>query len=394
MKLTEQLMYNAITLLHINKKGWEMEADLNKVLSADNVTVKKLLETNVADFIKTNANEVLWTTQVGFGKEFVEETILATELIERLKVGWSLLAEATIKLMEGKSIDIPVRGKRVRMSLTVENLDSPTGWSVNTTQVKKPGTASITLTAKEMKITIYYSDTWLEDSVIAVAEYVLSAIADAYDTSIHEVLLNWDVDTGANTNINIIDWNTSALPDWDKTDLLLADWARKIAIANSWTVSAGWNLAIENIRSARAKMGAKGIDPTKLRMVPDLATYTEMMNLTEVETIEKFGDSATIKNWVLEAIDWIKIINREEMLRATATWEISATPANNVLWQIAIIHTPSINVWVRRGLTTELSRYAEDGTTGITGSARIAVTFDNTQNNILATLPCALIVNI
>ena len=87
MKLTEQLMYNAITLLHINKKGGEMEADLNKVLAADNVTVKKLLETNVVDFIKTNANEVLGTTQVGFGKEFVEETILATELIERLKIG-------------------------------------------------------------------------------------------------------------------------------------------------------------------------------------------------------------------------------------------------------------------------------------------------------------------
>jgi hypothetical protein len=55
---------------------------------------------------------------------------------------------------------------------------------------------------------------------------------------------------------------------------------------------------------------------------------------------------------------------------------------------------PSVIVGIRRGLTTELSRYAEDGTTGVTGTARVAVTLDNTQNNTLATSPSALIVNI
>lgn len=395
MKLTDKLMYNAITLYYANKVGWEMEKDMNAVLkSKDNLSVSQLLNLSADKFMKTNANEVMGTTQVGFWKEFVEETILATELIERLKVWGSLLVEATIKLMEGKSIDIPVRGKRVRMSLTTEVVNAPTGGAANTDQIKKVGTASINLTAKEMKITIYYSDTWLEDSVIAVAEYVLQAITDAYDSSIHEILINGDTTTGLNANINIIDWNTTALPDWDKTDLILADWGRKVAFDNTATVDALTNLAIENIRSARGKMGAKGIDPSKLRMVPDLETYTELMNLSEVLTIEKFGTAATIKNGILEALDWIKIINREELLRALATGKQSATPASNVLGQILIVHTPSINVWIRRGLTTELSRYAEDGVTGITGSARIAVTLDNTQNNILATSPSALIINV
>jgi hypothetical protein len=61
-------------------------------------------------FLKTNANEVMGTEQVGFGKEWVEETILSSELIERLKLSDSLLVDATIKLMDGKSLDIPVRG--------------------------------------------------------------------------------------------------------------------------------------------------------------------------------------------------------------------------------------------------------------------------------------------
>ena len=392
--LTNELFYNSILLYHVNKKGGDMKADLNKILAKDNLTVDKLLNSTAKDFIKTNANEVMGTTQVGFGKEFVQETILSSELIERLQTNGSLLVDATIKLMTGKSLDIPVKGRRLRMTIGTEKVNAPTGGATDTAQVKKPGTASINLTAKKMNITIYYYDEWLEDSVIAVAEYILNAIYEAYESSIHEVLLNGDTETGANANINIIDWNTSALPDGNKTDLLMSDWIRKVAIDKDSVVDAGGNLAIENIRSARAKMWVKGLNPAKLRLVPDTQTYFDLMNLTEVETIEKFGDAATIKNWVLEALDWIKIVNREEMLRATATGEISATAGNNTKGQIAIVYTPSVFVWLRRWLTTELSRYAEDQVTWITGSARVAVTIEDEQNNIAETSPCALIVNI
>lgn len=62
--------------------------------------------------------------------------------------------------------------------------------------------------------------------------------------------------------------------------------------------------------------------------------------------------------------------------------------------QILILHAPSLVVGIRRGLTTETSRYAEEQETGITGSARVAVALNNVQNNKSATAPAALIVNI
>lgn len=388
--LTNELLYNAVALYHVNKQGGEMLKDLNDILAKDNLSVEKLLNTP-ANLLK---NDVMGTGQVGFGKEFVEQTILSSELIERLKGIDSLLVDATIKLMSGATLEVPVRWGRVRMVLGAEKVTNPTGWASDTAQVKRVATPKITLTAKKMTITVYYSDEWLEDSVIGVAEYVLSAITDAYDSSIHEILLNGDTEIGNLVNINIIDWNTSALPDWDKTDLLHSDWIRKTAIANGNVVDAGWNLAIENIRSVRAGMWVKGIDPNKLRLCPDIQTYFDLMNLTEVETIEKFGAAATIVNGTLSALDWIKLVNREEMLRANAVGKQSVTPANNVKGQIAIVYTPSINVGIRKGLTTELSRYAEDQTTGVTGSARIAVTLDDTQNNVGATSSSGLIVNI
>lgn len=391
----ESLFYNAISLMHVNKTGGDMLTDLASVLqnSGEALSVRQLLDMSGAEFIKTNANEAMSTGQAGFGKEFVEEVILATELIDRLRESGSILSKATIKQMGGKKVDTPVRGAKLRMVGTTENSAAPQGGAV-AGENKKGKTASVSLEAKTLIITVYYSDELLEDSVIDIAEFVMGEITDAYETSIHEIIINGDVDTGANTNINIIDGNTSALPDGNKTDFLKFDGGRKFAIQNSATVDAGGNLAVENIRAARAKMGVKGLNPKNLVMIPDTATYFELMNLSQVETIEKFGDAATIKDGVLVAIDGIEIVNREEMLRATATWEISATGASNVKGQILILHAPSLVVGIRRGLTTETSRYAEEQETGITGSARVAVALNNVQNNKSPTAPAALIVNI
>lgn len=391
----ESLFYNAIALMHANKAGGEMLTDLASVLqnSGETLTVGQLLDMTGAEFIKTNANEAMSTGQAGFGKEFVEEVILATELIDRLRESGSILSKATIKQMGGKKVDTPVRGAKLRMVGTTENSNAPTGGAV-AGENKKGRTASVALEAKTLIITVYYSDELLEDSVISIAEFVMGEITDAYETSLHEIIINGDVDTGANTNINIIDGNTSALPDGNKTDFLKFDGGRKYAIQNGKVVDAVGNLAVENIRAARALMGVKGLNPKNLVLVPDTATYFELMGLSQVETIEKFGDAATIKDGVLVAIDGIEIVNREEMLRATATGEISATALNNTKGQILVLHAPSLVVGIRRGLTTETSRYAEEQETGITGSARVAVSFNDVQNNKSPTAPAALIVNI
>lgn len=391
--MKQNLFYGAIALMHANKKGGEMLTDLQNVLqnSGESLTVSQLLDMSGKEFIRTNANETMSTGQAGFGQEFVEEVVLASELIERLKVGSSLLEGAVLHTMSGRKMDFPVRGAKIRMVGTDENPNLPTGGGI-ATESKKAKTAKITLEAETLIITVYFSDELLEDSILNIAEYVMSEITEAYETSVHEILLNGDVDTGATTNINIINGNTSALPDGNKTDFLKFDGVRKVALTKGATVNAGGAIGIDHFRSARAKMGVKGLDPSKLRAVPDMNTYFDLMNLTEVETIEKFGDAATVKNGVLVALDGIKIANREEMRAATATGEIATT--GNTFGQIAIIHMPSVHVGIRRGLTTETSRYAEEQLSGITGSARIALKLDDTQNNTEATSPCALIINI
>lgn len=396
----ENLFMNALVLNHVYKNGTsnkEMLSDFETLLKngGENRTVAELVKLSGEQFMMTNANEAMTTTQAGFGLEFVQTYILAPELIERLSNTDSLLSDAMQKEMTAGVNKFPVRGARRRMIGTSESNGYP-GLTpgVDASQVKKMGTAELTLTAQEYVVTVYFSDTLLEDSIIDIAEYVTQEIVTAYENSLHQVILNGDTDTGATTNINIIDGNTSALPDGNKTDFLKANGARKFAIDNSGTVDAGGALVLEDIRLARGKMGMKGLNPSELRLVPDIRTYFNLLNMTQAETIEKFGDAATVKEGKLVALDGIKIVNREEMLRGLAAGTISATPANNVKGQIAIIHVPSLFVGWRRKLTLETSRFAEQRQTGITGSARFAIEFDNTQNNDIATLPASLIVNI
>lgn len=222
--MKENIFFNAIALMHVNKVGGEMLNDVSAVLanSGENLTVAQLLDMPAREFLKTNANETMSTGQTGFGKDFVEEVVLSTELIDRLRNSSSLLGKAVLRSMIARKQDFPVRGAKIRMVSTTENTDKPVG-TAKTGEFKKANTAKITLEASTLIITVYYSDDLLEDSVIAMAEYVMGEITDAYETSIHQIILNGDVDTGANTNINIIDGNTSALPDGNKTDVLKFD---------------------------------------------------------------------------------------------------------------------------------------------------------------------------
>lgn len=392
--MDQNIFHNAMLLNYVAKNGGEMLNDFNAVLKNSNVdkNVKQLQNLTGHEFIKTNANEVMSTGQTGFGKEFVEEVVLVSELIDRLRLDGSILSKATIKQMTARKMDFPVRGAKVRMVSTTEHADLPTGGGV-LSQTKKAATAKITLEAKTLVITIYYSDELLEDSVIEIGNYVMTAILDAYEHTMHQLIINGDTATD-NTNINIKGGAITGLPDGASTDILKVDGARKIAITKKATVDAQANFDLSVLRSARAKMGLKGVQPADLILVPDQDTYFKLLNLTEVETIDKFGDAATIKNGKITHLDGIEIVSREEMGLADVDGTISATATKNVKGQILLIHTPSLYVGIRRGLTTEISRYAEVMQTGITGSARVDVKFLDIQNNARPTSPTALITNI
>lgn len=389
----KELLYTAIALTHINKDA-EKKADFNKVLADTGYTVDKLLSMTGQDLIKTNANEVMNTWATGFGKEWVEQSVLVPEILDRVKNSKSLLSFATTGFPDANDIIFPVKWKRTRMVVLAENTDQPQNKTLTAPQIKRLSTPTITIHSKELIITVYVSDKLMRQSVMELANYVLDEIYVAYENSAHQMILNGDTATANNTNINIIDGNVANLPDGAKSDLLAFDGARKVAIANSATVNALANLDLSVIREARAKMWIKGLNPQDLKLVVSEWTYFALLGLTQVETIEKFGPNATVKDGVISSLDWVEIIPREELGLTMANGTISATEENNVYDQAVLIHAPSILFGNTYGLSLEESRYAEEKTTWYTGSVWVALGFNNEQNNDRATSPAVLIHNI
>lgn len=392
-----EALYNAALISKASKltgdKKKEVETIFNDQLKKAKINnkISDFYEMSFGQFIETNANEAMTTGQVGFGKEFVEQEILDSMLLERIQDSKSLLAYANIKRVTWYKGRILARGKKLRMVWGSENADVP---ATTSTQLKKAKTADLSWEVKKLILTTFYSDELLEDSVIEIWAYVVSELAAAFDTSMHQVILNGDTTTWDSVNINIIDANTSTLDDWNLTDfIVINNGARKIALTNTATVNAGV-LDLKDIRDARKAMGIKWVDPSKIKIVPSHDVYFGLLGLTQAETIEKFGNAATVVNGVITAIDGMEIVPREELGNATATGEISGTPANNTTGQAVLIHTPSMHVIVRRDFTTEAEREVKEQQTSITASTRVDVKFDNTQNNTEASSPVALIHNI
>lgn len=272
---------------------------------------------------------------------------------------------------------------------TTEATDKATG-TTPAGQNQRAGTLKFTLTAKDLVVTIEISDQLVRRSVIDIANYVLNKIAKAFESTIHEIVINGDTAIAANTNINAIDGTTASIAKGGaKSATLNNDGLRKRAIAASAVVDALGNLDTNVIRDALAFMGQKGLNPEDLVMVPEESVYFNLMGLTPVETVEKFGGNATIVNGRLVAIYGIEIINRTELKKAKADGKISTTPANNDKGVIVIAHRPSIHVGIRESLTTENQRYASEKITAVTGSAVAGAYIENETG-----VPSALIVNI
>lgn len=155
---------------------------------------------------------------------------------------------------------------------------------------------------------------------------------------------------------------------------------------NSKTVNAG-TLDVADFRAARALLGNKGLDPTKLQLVFDTATYYKILGLGQVETIEKFGGRATIVNGVLTAIDGIEILPLSYVGKAEADGKVSTTPGNNTLGRGLLVYKPDVLTGFKRNLQVFTEYLPEYDQFRFTAHVRFAV-------KVRAADSCAALINI
>lgn len=192
----------------------------------------------------------------------------------------------------------PIRGAAQRAYLVGEaTSDSSSNWPAGT-----PPTSSVTFTAIKHGLLMYVSDEMTEDSAIAVMPLVREELVQAIVDAEEDATLNGDTSTTHQ------DSNVTAATDVRKS------WAglRYLSGGSSGVAAVDIStLSTTNLRAIRKAMGRFAVNPTQAFWAVSISAYIQMLGLTEVLTLDKIGQYATVLNGQLGQYDGMPIIVSE-----------------------------------------------------------------------------------
>lgn len=228
----------------------------------------------------------------------------------------------------------------------------------------------------------YFTGELDDDSIINIRNYLSQKISQSYIELLDKIILHGDTETGGTGNINSDDGAPTAGTYYLHQDGVL----KKSIVTATNTINAG-TLDMTDIRDARKALGTKGIDPSKLILAMDTSVYFKLLGLTQVETMEKFGNAATIVNGRIIAIDGIEVLPLSYFGKAEADGKISTTPGNNTLGRAVLIYKPDVLTGFKRNLQTFTEFLPKTDQFCITSHVRFAV-------KVLASDSCCVLRNI
>jgi len=288
--------------------------------------------------VETKANEVMHTTNTGFGKEVIEKDVMLDPMLDLVPEYSKLLP--MLPWNHGNNMPIsakvPVIGEA---DLFQGNSEWTTGAGSFITPANHwPHTGEVTITQGQFITTVSISKRELNYGPSALESIVRERINRAAARTIDAVLINADAETGATGNVNLDDDTPTSGTYYLQQDHGI----RELAINGSNTVSCGtldsWDfLAVKALLD-----GGYQADLDNLLFITDSATYNKMLALTELITVDKFGPQATIHSGVLAKIFGIDVLVARDYPLSEADGKCSKTAASNSKWGFACIYKPAV----------------------------------------------------
>jgi hypothetical protein len=100
--------------------------------------------------------------------------------------------------------------------------------------------------------------------------------------------------------------------------------------------------------------------------------FAKLLSLDEFLTMDKIGQQATILNGMIGSIDGSPVLTSAELTLAEADGKKSATPSNNTLGRMAVIHRPTWFVGYRRRVAVDISYLPYYDSYQLTATVRLA----------------------
>lgn len=323
--------------------------------------------------IAVKADELIFSTQSGFGDEWVP-TLMTADL-------WRTIRLETVVLPLFEQFDMPSQP----YEYPTESTD-PTFYKVAEAEDEaqmiltggvftdsKIGTAKVTYSAGKLGALTYWSEEMEEDAIIATEPQVRDQYGLAFAHNIDEVLISGDETTGS-SNISFDGAGIDAASRY----LIIDGLRHQPLVTTTADGRDGGTITIEDFGSTQGLMGTGGkfgINPRDLAFLLDTGVWHKAKLLSEVLTLDHFGPAATILTGMLGSLFGAPLLVSEDYGLTDSAGKISNSAGNNTLGSLMCINKRGIKVgWRRRprvrvvGLPGADARY-------IVGSARYDIQF-------------------
>lgn len=222
-----------------------------------------------------------------------------------------------------------------------------------------PTTGDFTLTAKRLAARVRVSDEATEDSLVPMMDILKNNIAKAVAYALETAIINGDT---AGTHQ---DSDTTNAKDARKA----WDGLRKLTPSGSKTDIATFNET--TLRTIRKKMGVYGVNPGNLAWIVGLSGYIQLLGLTGVLTLEKYGPQATILTGELGKFDGAPVIVSEAIrqnLNASGVYD-GATTTKTI---VELVNRLAFVRGLRKGFTLQQGQDIENGQGILVAGVRVA----------------------
>jgi len=254
-----------------------------------------------------------------------------------------------------------------------------------TVTASQMATANKQLTLGKIGARSLYTGELTEDSLIGFAPQLRQQLVVSGNEILEHIMIDGDVETSANKNINSIDGTPTA-----GTAYLLQDGFRKLALvtntANSRSASGA--MLIEDYIDTLKLMGTAGLagaDPRQVAFIVDYNTHYANMKLPEVKTRD-VSSAATVENGFLKYAYGYEILpafqmhrNSTARLANTSGKVATGTPGNNTTGAILAVRFDQWKQAFKRRMTLETTRIANADSWEIVALVRWGMTYRDTE---------------
>lgn len=303
--------------------------------------VLKNLEAKSQALLETKANEIMHTTNTGFGAELVSGAVLLTDFIDQLPKASPLMAFFQAGF-HGKDLDKIAEVAAIgEASLHQLMPEQTTGALAIAQGLGKLPTAKVTITQKERFFTVDISEYELRFAVVDITAIVKDRLAKSAANTMISDFINGDTVLTLNTNINLIDGTPTGTESYTGADGL-----RKNAFANSKATDVGV-LDFADYITLLAALGNNGVTED-MAYIHSLGARNAALGIAEFKQAYINGVNSTALTGVVPNIMGANIYVDRFLGASNTAGKVSATPANNVKGSILAVHKTAVQ-WGTNG---------------------------------------------